>query len=99
MFTQRVFPPVIVGDQSRTVYDRTYTGLPGTFQDIPATDAIGLEGWIRGPWVGPTSERPTSANINVFILGPGQLFIDTTLGSVIIFDGETWRDILTAEAV
>lgn len=76
---------------------RSYTAVAGQIVDIPNFDA-GIEGWCELCQVGPTSARP-SGTLPPNAPGKGQLFIDTTLNAVIVWDGATWRDPLTGAAV
>ncbi|MGO9006611.1 MAG: hypothetical protein ACLQIQ_07500 [Beijerinckiaceae bacterium] len=89
----RMLPPVAVNQQARTVNGRTYSGTPGTVQDIPDFDANALaaNGWINVAFSGPTSARPT-ATVAPYAATAGLPFYDTTLGKVIVYDGATWRD-------
>lgn len=76
---------------------------PGTMIDVPDFDAAGLcgNGYTRIALSGPTSARP-STNPNMsppYVAAPGVLFLDTTLGKLIVHDGVTWRDPVTGSAV
>lgn len=102
MTTIRLFPPAtdiskqtltFAADESRGVVGRTYTGAPGETLDVPDFDAQGLNanGWTWVAPVGATSERPEHP-------AASDRFVDTTLGKIVVFDGETWRDPLTGDA-
>jgi hypothetical protein len=98
MSAVRVFPAG-GGASSFTFEGHTYSAEPGGYVDIaePRAVADGVNrGWVRGPEVGTTAERPTNAARSE---GRGRLFIDTSVGSVLVFDGGHWRSLLTgAEA-
>jgi hypothetical protein len=96
----RMNPPNQVAYQTRVVNGRTYTGVPGTFLDVPDFDADQLEanGWQRLYTVGPTTARPAGA-IGLYPATPGVKFYDSTLSQLLEFDGAAWRDALTGAAV
>lgn len=102
MTTIRMFPPVATNEQTRVVNGRTYTGTPGQILDVPDFDAQQLQsnGWTWVAPSGPSSSRPTSAlSQGLYRATPGMTFLDTTLGSLIVFDGSTWRSPATGAAV
>lgn len=88
--TRRLIPPAI--SSIITVSGRSYDPSLGA-QDIPDFDARTLEanGWSFVANSGPSSQRPTSAVAPSPLL-PGVKFFDTTLDSLICWDGATWRD-------
>ena len=96
MPTVRVLPNGILPLQTTFVNGREYSAAPGQFIDVPDFDAAVLlsNGWIGVSAVagGPSAERPAAPY-------PSQLFHDTTIDAFIIFDGVSWRDVLTANAV
>jgi hypothetical protein len=98
-----MLPPNAVGQQVVTANGRTYSGAPGTYQDVPDFDAAVLmaNGWTKAALSGPTSARPTTnANVSApYTAAAGLDFLDTTLGKVICFDGAAWRDPATGAAV
>ena len=79
--TQRNYPPL---------------GSPslGTIVPVLEGDEIQLapNGWMRLPAFGATSARPVFGS---YALTPGALFMDTTIGKCVVFDGASWRDIQT----
>jgi hypothetical protein len=98
MINYRMLPPVAVAYQSRTVNGRSYTGAPGTAQDVPICDGQMLQanGWIFVAISGPTSTRPTptlsgKTGAEGAQAGPGDRYYDTTLSELIVCDGQTWR--------
>ena len=100
--TFRLLPPVGPAQQTMTANGRSYSAAPGAFVDAPDQDAAILmaNGWTDTALSGPTASRPTvTANGNRLSQAPGYLFLDTTLGKVIVFDGATWRDPATAASV
>jgi hypothetical protein len=85
-----------------SVFGRSYTGTPGTIKDVPLGDAdvLGTAGWMRLPGMsGPTSGRPTPRDADTYAATPGELYLDTSLGLVIMFDGAVWRNPVTGAAV
>ena len=52
-------------------------------------------GWIMAGRVGTTAERPSTAVTEPLPAGIGTLYIDTTLGKGIVFDGQAWVDPVT----
>jgi hypothetical protein len=83
-------------------------GQVGDF-DLELVDRLVMAGgWVRvGRLSGPTSARPAGSaqgnpaalNEPAFRAGPGFLYFDSTLGKIIIWDGATWRDPNTGDAV
>ena len=99
----RMLPPTSVGQQTLVVNGRTYSAAPGVAVDVVAFDAevLSANNWTKAALSGPTSSRP-SPNPNgtpPYIAAPGVHFIDTTIDKVVVFDGATWRDPLTGDAV
>ena len=96
----RMWPPYGVGYQTIVANGRTYTGVPGTSQDVADIDAaiLAANGWTKVVLVGPTSSRP-NASMNAFLPNRIDHFYDTTIAKTIQWDGQTWRDIATANAV
>jgi hypothetical protein len=72
--------------KSTTILGRTYSCAANSFVDAMFQDADGLgaNGWIRVAGSGTTAQRPTSPN-------NGQLYHDTTLNMIIVFEGTAWR--------
>src|ERR1700751_821054 len=96
----RLVPPVSVSGQTRVVNGRTYSSTPGRVGDVFDADAEQLEAnsWIPVAPSGPTSARPTGA-LGLYSAAAGQSYFDTTLGKLIISDGQAWRDPATGNAV
>ena len=95
MATFRMLPSINVSQQTITANGRSYSGAPGTAQDVSDMDAgiLAANGWIKVALSGPTTARP-SANPTVtppYTAARGLHFYDTTLSAVVIFDGATWR--------
>ncbi|HVC37506.1 MAG TPA: hypothetical protein VNF46_03790 [Gammaproteobacteria bacterium] len=100
MITVRLLPSINPGVQTRTAFGRTYSGTPGQVFDVILGDAAVLEGagWNRITFSGSTADRPTStvpATLQPVPLSTGLLYLDTTLGKVIVYDGIAWRDVVT----
>lgn len=75
--------------------DRTYSCAIGSTIDVQEADASVMmaNGWIccASGGVGPSSQRPKEpARI-------GEPFIDTTLGKIVAWDGQGWRDPVTGQ--
>jgi hypothetical protein len=89
----RMMPPTQVAYQTRTVNGRSYTGVPGSVQDIPDFDAemLSANGWTFVALSGPTSGRPVGA-LGKYAATRGVRFYDTTISTMCEFDGVTWRD-------
>lgn len=66
----------------------------GTIVQVLEGDEIQIspQGWLRLPGVGATAARPAFGS---YALVPGALFVDTTVGKTVIFDGANWRDVTT----
>ncbi|MET7242492.1 hypothetical protein ABZT49_03930 [Methylobacterium sp. EM32] len=96
----RLFPPVAVREQTRTVNGRTYTGTPGSVVTVPEQDGQVLQanGWTFVAPSGPTSARPVGKT-GLYAAHRGAQFFDEALGKLIVFDGQTWRDPLNGNAV
>ena len=80
--------------QTQRLYTAIYTGAAAAIVTVTvADDVIQLQnrGWIKLPGNGTTAQRPP--------LGPflsiGDIFNDSTIGCLVTWDGESWRDILT----
>lgn len=90
--TTRVIPPSDGLHNTITVNGRTYTAPANGTVDMPDWDAqiACANGWSHsasGGAAGATSARP--------VLGKsekGKTFLDTTLGFVVLWDGEKWRN-------
>lgn len=101
MTTIRMLGPTTA--DSTTVNMRGYSGVPGGVYDVMDGDAPALaaRGWVKVALSGPTSSRPTfswSSTLG-YINSVGTLYLDTSLGKVIAFDGAAWRDPATGAAV
>jgi hypothetical protein len=82
----RLLPPVDVRYQTMTVNGRTYSAAPGATVDVADYDAnvLSANGWIKMALVGATAARPVNPRI-------GDLFVDTTIGAIIVSDSKNWR--------
>jgi len=90
----RMFPPPGGALRRMTVEGRLYEVPEGeNFLDVPIEDArvLAYNGWFDLGPVGPTEARPAAPL-------RGYMFTDTTVGLVMIFDGQAWRDFLTGES-
>ncbi|UHC14349.1 hypothetical protein LRS73_17465 [Methylobacterium currus] len=96
----RLFPPITARDQTRIVNRRTYSGVPGTVVSVPEQDGQMLQanGWTYIAPSGPTSARP-AGRTGLYAAHRGAQFFDESLGKLIVFDGQTWRDPLNGNAV
>lgn len=78
---------------------RKYSGIPGSVIDVPLGDAEnmgGPAGWMRFPGMsGPTSGRPKPNDPDTNAAVVATYYVDTTIGKVVMFDGATWRDVIT----
>jgi hypothetical protein len=100
----RVFPPA--GPATTTnVNGKNFQAAPGAFLDVDESVAESL---VNASWtyatplnaggrtihggVGPSSARPTPPV-------RGQHYLDTQIGADIVYDGQTWRNSLSAAAV
>jgi predicted NBD/HSP70 family sugar kinase len=80
---------IVNGPNPIVVNGRTYQCALGSAIDVPAFDAVVMmnNDWNCFGWgSGPTSARPTGINVV-----PGMLWLDTTLGAAILWDGIVWR--------
>ncbi len=95
----RMFPPNAVREQTRTVNGRTYSGTPGSVLSVPEQDGQILQanGWTSIAPSGPAS--PAGRQDRHLRRPPRAQFFDETLGKLIVFDGQTWRDPLNGNAV
>jgi hypothetical protein len=104
---QRVLPPISVGKQTIKIHGRIYNAAPGSTLDVPDFDAgvLMANGWLiadRVRGAGPTTSRPTTSPPGQFPGQPlpaGYSFLDTTLGYVVVWDGNAWRSPATGAAV
>ena len=87
MISQAGSPQIVRGTLS-------YTGSPGTFQDVPLSDVTCLTGYTPIALSGPTSQRPLPPNISI-----GGFYIDLTIGLAIVWDGNSWRNPVTSAIV
>lgn len=81
------FIPANGAAKSTTANGRTYSCAANSFVDaLPAdADTLGANGWIRIAGSGTTAQRPTTPYL-------AQLYHDTTVGSIIVFEGGAWRN-------
>jgi hypothetical protein len=97
-----MFPPIEIVYQTTVANGRTYTGAPGSYQDVPDIDAgiLAANGWTKACVSGPTSARP-STNPNTtppYLAAAGFVYYDTTLSEFVIHDGATWRTVAGVSA-
>lgn len=73
---------------------RTYSCAANSFIDVPFMDApiVSANGFIQVAGSGTTAQRPQAPF-------PNQLYHDTTLNMVIVFEGTAWRNPATGAAV
>jgi hypothetical protein len=63
------------------------------YADVPFEVASSLNGWTNCGKVGTTSQRPTGAE-------SGETFVDTTVGYMIVSDGQgNWHNPITGAVV
>jgi hypothetical protein len=99
-------------DANTAQYRRPYSRAAGSFVDVPgdaggdaaqmhstATRSAGdspgnlsMTGLYIVGSSGPTASRPKNAQI-------GNLHVDSTLNAVVMFDGASWRNLLTGAVV
>jgi hypothetical protein len=97
----RLLPPAPVSDQTRVVNGRSYFAAPGSVIDVYDADAAMPEAnsWIAVAPSGPTSARPVTT-LGLYTASAGQcFFFDTTISKLVIYDGASWRDPVTGNAV
>ena len=105
MTTHRLLPPTTVSKQTMTANGRSYSGTPGSAQDVVNFDAGVLEanGWVFVALSGPTLARPTPSISPIGAegvqAGPGLKDFDTTLDALIVCDGASWRSPIDGSAV
>ena len=87
-----------------SVNGRAYTGVAAgsVFSSVPDGDArkLAASGFILAApgGSGTTAQRPTTAPDGRAIR-PGTLYLDMTLGYIVVWDGATWRRPNTGAAV
>jgi hypothetical protein len=91
--TIRLLPPTNAQQQTIVANGRSYSSTPGHVVDVLDFDATVLtaNGWLRVAQSGTTAQRPTSSQGNGFVAASGTTFFDTTVGTLLIFDGAAWR--------
>lgn len=71
-----------------------YTALPGATIDVVGDDSvvtsIASQGYAAIAMSGTTALRPNDTRLK-----PGFLFLDTTLGLIVAWDGANWRNPIT----
>jgi len=99
--TWRLLPPASGPAQAMVANGRNHAAAPGTFVDVVDADAkiLKANGWLCGIPSGPTANRPAPRLNEPYNAVPGFLFVDTTISAVIMWDGATWRSVLTGAAV
>lgn len=83
----RMMPPSLAVEQNLTINGRNYSQTPGGILDVPDFDMPFLRGnnWIVLGLVGATAARPA-------VPTAGLVFVDTTVGAPLWWDGAAWRD-------
>jgi hypothetical protein len=96
---RRLFPPLDVSNQTKVAFGRSYTGTPGSAQDVNDSDAgvLAANGWTDVALSGATSARPTATSVPS--AQRGLHFFDTTLNAMIVHDGANWRSPVDGSAV
>ena len=85
------------------VNGRSYASTLGAYLTVPLSDGqiMTANGWLtncaRG--AGTTADRPLRGSIDVQAGMDGTTFFDTTVGSLIIWDGVSWRSLATGGIV
>lgn len=89
-------PPPRFAVETITVNGNTYTCASGGWISVPLADARAMmdQGWNtnHAQGDGTTAQRPTSPIT-------GTTFLDTTLGAMIGWDGQNWRNTVTGAVV
>jgi hypothetical protein len=80
------------GSPSNAAGRRYYNASPGQVIDVVENDAnaIASSGFFSVAFSGPTSGRPTNANLT-----PGYLYLDTDIALIVAWDGVNWRNPVT----
>lgn len=91
--TVRFIPPNGKAN-SIAVNGRTYSCAANSYIDVPFLDEgiVSANGWVQVAGSGTTAQRPNPAF-------PGQLYHDTTLNYVVVFEGSAWRNPASGAAV
>ena len=88
------------GSGNATHASGKFKPTPGSFIDVFVDSAecnqLTSNGWLRVALVGTTAQRPDAGNPNS-IQSP-TLYLDTTLGKLIVWEGTGWRDPMTGSA-
>lgn len=97
MSTYRCIGRASGGMKNMTINGRVYTVSAGGTVDAPEQDAshLGANGFVRICMSGTTAQRPTAKAIShggTDQLYEGMLYLDTTLGYIIVYDGGAWRN-------
>lgn len=90
--------PTAKSTSAVVVNGRTYTPTPNLPQDVLAADAevLAVNGWLRVGLAGATEQRPgANPAVGAYMAQAGAVFVDTTLGAVLMHDGAAWRNALT----
>ncbi len=93
-------PPGATGNAAIAVSGRNYSCAAGSTIDVLDADAhiMSANGWTEQGFVGTTAQRPTPQDAAP-VLMTGLVYIDTTLGYAIRWDGAAWRNPSTGAAV
>ena len=83
------------------VNGRNYTTASSPVDVIIQSDAqvLAANKWISVAPSGSTAQRPTTAQTGNGPVPVGQIYLDTTLAYLIVFDGALWRNPATAASV
>jgi hypothetical protein len=77
-------------------FGRSYTPTLNTPQDVVDADAERLvaNGWLKVGTVGPSTSRPGSnpTQVGMYAAQRDSHHFDTTLNTLVIFDGYVWRN-------
>lgn len=101
----RLLPPVDARYQTIALSGgRSITAAPGATVDVMESDAISLasNSWIRVAPSGTTAQRPGNTLPvagSATVLSTGMHYLDTSLGKLIVWDGQAWRDPATGNSV
>lgn len=99
-----ILPPAgRAADAVTTINGRAYSCAVGSaVSNVPDGDAreLAANGWILSApgGTGTTAARPTTGPDGVQAIRPNTLYLDTTLGYIVVWDGVTWRNTSTGAA-
>jgi hypothetical protein len=104
--TQRCFPGPAgttagwSGGPTVSTATRSYSANAGGFVDCVSGDetVLASQGWINTGLMSGSSQSRQSATPSGFF-SKGQLFLDVTVGKVLVFDSLSWRDVVSGAVV